>query len=455
MIKILAQRWNRFWFEPALADNLGLCRIILYGSMFLFYLLSPVLFKSWGWHEDFTPWGNVSSVFWKPVWLFRVLHLPQLSTTSLIAVQTIWRLSLALSCVGLLTQFSTTVSLVLGVYLCGLPNNFGKIHHLDQLLVWVFLVMAFSKCGDAWSVDALIRKTRTRTVTMKKDPAPSGEYTWPVHLIWVISVMVFFEAGISKLRHSGILWVTTETMQNFLLRAYYHVSDSEPLTSWGLFFARSHFWSSALAAGSLLLEVGFLFALFSPRARLVLVPSVVAMQAGIALFMGPNFYQMILCQSLWVPWDRVVESLANRYRGREPYALAFDGACGICQRTVCFLRSLDALRRVEFLDAAHRWSDIEKRFPDLVRERCHAEMHVRTPEGQVRTGFYAYRTLAWVLPLGWLAVPFLYMPGVAWIGSHIYRSVASRRHPSACAIPELTPLADPKLSNVTKVPHTQ
>src|SRR5579863_1909205 len=61
LIRSLGQRWNRFWFEPVSADNLGLWRIILYGSMFLFYLLSPVLFRSWGWHADFSPWGNVSS----------------------------------------------------------------------------------------------------------------------------------------------------------------------------------------------------------------------------------------------------------------------------------------------------------------------------------------------------------------------------------------------------------
>jgi hypothetical protein len=312
LIESLCQRWNRFWFEPASADNLGLCRILLYGSMFLFYLLSPVLFRSWGYHEDFALWGTVSSVFWTPVWLFKVLHLPQLSTNSLIAIQAAWRLALALSCVGLLTRLSTAVSFILGVYLCGLPNNFGKIHHLDQLLVWVFLVMAFSKCGDAWSVDVLIRKARAKTAAMAKDPAPSGEYTWPVHLIWVISAMVYFEAGISKLRHSGIQWVSTDTMRHFLVYAYYHVSDSEPFTPWGLLFTRSHWLSSGLAAVSLLLEVGFIVALFSRRARIVLVPGVVAMQTGIALIMGPNFYQMIMCQSVWVPWDRVVRRLTAR-----------------------------------------------------------------------------------------------------------------------------------------------
>jgi predicted DCC family thiol-disulfide oxidoreductase YuxK len=455
-MKSLGQRWNRFWFEPTSADNLGLCRIILYGSMFLFYVLSPVLFKSsWGWHEDFTLWGTVSSVFWTPVWLFAKLHLPPLSTSVLIVLQSSWRLALALSCVGLWTRFSTAVSFLFGVYLLGLPNNFGRIHHLDHLLLWAFLVMAFSRCGDAWSVDALIRKARAKSVSEEKDPEPSGEYTWPVHLIWVISAVVYFEAGTSKLRHSGLKWVTSETMQNFLLHAYYHVSDSEPLTSLGLLVARSHWRSSAVAAGSLLLELGFVIALFSRRARWLLVPGVVAMQTGIAVLMGPNFYQMIMCQALWVPWDRVVGWLVARYGGRETYALAFDGACGLCQRTIAILRSLDILHRVEFLDAVHQWPHIEKQFPDLDRDRCLAEMHVRTPRGQLRTGFYAYRALAWALPLGWLALPFLYLPGVAWAGSNIYRVVASRRHGGVCAVPPARAVAEPRLPTAPKAPNTR
>jgi len=311
-MKWLGQQWNHFWFDPAKADNLGLCRIFLYGAMFLFYVFSPLLFKTWGWHENFTLWGNVSMAFWTPVWLFQVLHLPPASTDALIWIQTVWRLSLALSCIGLFTRLSTVVSFAFGGYLFGLANNYGKIHHVDQFLLWAFLVMTFSRCGDAWSVDTWIRKSRAKTVAEAADPVPSAEYTWPVHLIWVISAMVYVEAGASKLRHSGISWVTTPTMQNYLLQGYYHVFDSEPLTRWGLFFAHLQWLSSVLAAVSLILEIGIVIALFNTKSRWVLIPGVVGMQTGIALFMGPHFYQMILCQALWIPWDRVMKTISQR-----------------------------------------------------------------------------------------------------------------------------------------------
>jgi predicted DCC family thiol-disulfide oxidoreductase YuxK len=170
--------------------------------------------------------------------------------------------------------------------------------------------------------------------------------------------------------------------------------------------------------------------------------------------MGPNFYQMIICQLLWVPWDRVVRWLETRYEGGRTYSVAFDGACGFCRRTIVVLRSLDLLNRVEFLDAVHQWPRIEEKFPHLDRDRCLIEMHACTPRGQTATGFYAYRMLAWALPVGWLALPFLYLPGVGWAGSAIYTAVASRRHRGICEVPLATPVSESQLPHTPKAPNT-
>jgi hypothetical protein len=56
-------------------------------------------------------------------------------------------------------------------------------------------------------------------------------------------------------------------MSIMLTRALYHVSDADPLTRAGLWIARRHWLSSALAATTLVVEIGFPAALFSRRAR--------------------------------------------------------------------------------------------------------------------------------------------------------------------------------------------
>jgi predicted DCC family thiol-disulfide oxidoreductase YuxK len=434
-MKTLGEKWDRFWFEPTTADNLGLARILVFGSMAIFYFSTPYLFPAWGWHETFNEWGGVSSVFWKPIWLFRVLHLPQLSVPAISVMDAVWKLSLVLSAIGLFTRFSATVSFIFSVYLFGLANNFGKTHHLEILLLWAFLIMAFSRCGDSWSVDRLIKTARTGNGPEWEPRKFSGEYTWPIRLIWVVMAMIYFEAGISKLRHSGTAWVTGDAMSFFLLRAQYHVTDAEPLANWGLWVA-SHGWSSHLLAFmGLSLELSYPLALFSKRLRWIIMPSGMMMQTGIAVLMGPNFYQMILCQLLWLPLDQIIDWFCVQFSGKKTYAVIFDGSCGLCKRTISVVKSLDLFSRVEYLDALNRWPEIQKRFPNLNQERCLEDMHAIDKTGKVRIGFDAYRGLAWVLPLGWLTLPVFYFPGASIVGKRIYRVVADGRHSGGCALP--------------------
>lgn len=430
----LAERWNNFWFKPASPDNLGLCRVILFGAMFFFYLLTPLLFPAWGWHGEFSAWGKVSSIFWSPIWLFAHLHLPPLSAEALAVVQLIWRLALGLSCIGLFTRWSTAISFILGLYLLGLPNNFGRTHHLDTILVFAFLVMAFSRCGDAWSVDVLIRTARHGTDSLAQRRILSGEYTWPVRAIWLVIALVYFAAGFAKIRHSGLQWITSDTMAIFLMQNQYHKTDAEPWTSWGLLLAQSTWLSHLLAAAGVLLEVSYPIALFSRRARLLIVPGGVLMQSGTAILLGPNFYQLIICQLLWVPWDWVAGQLRKQRSNKGKYVLLFDGACGLCQRTVALAKSLDLMGRVDFRDVTTEWIEIERRFPNLRQEQCLTQMYVITSGGQAWVGFDAYRGLAKVLPLGWLVLPILYLPGMPAVASWMYRKVASCRHRGACPL---------------------
>lgn len=448
-MKTLAEKWNRFWFEPSTAENLGLARILLFGIMAIFYISTPYVFPAWGYHQTFNEWGGVSAIFWKPIWLFRVLHLPQLSVGEISAIDAVWKVSLLLSAIGLFTRFSTAVCFTCGIYLFGIQNNFGRIHHLEILLFWAFLIMAFSRCGDAWSVDRLLKTARTGIgpdsgslevsgeypVKSGEYTEKSGEYTWPIRLIWVVMAMIYFAAGLSKLRHSGIAWVTSDSMSYFLMRPPYHVADAEPPLNWGLWMSR-HAWAShGMAAMGMGLELSYPLALFDRRLRYLIMASGMMMQTGIALFMGPNFYQMILCQLLWLPLDRIFYWFVGLFPRKKTYAVIFDGSCGLCKKTIAVVKSLDLFSRVEYLDAVNRWPEIQKRYPNLDRDRCLEDMHAVSETGKVRAGFEAYRGLAWVLPLGWLLLPIFYFPGVATIGTMVYRMVADRRHSGSCALP--------------------
>ena len=120
---------------------------------------------------------------------------------------------------------------------------------------------------------------------------------------------------------------------------------------------------------------------------------------------------------------------------RPDRTVLYDGGCGLCSGVVRRLRGLDILGRVEFLDATRQWDQIALRYPALSQDACLLDIHIVDGGGQARTGFDAYRSLAWVLPIAWIAVPFLYIPGIPATGQRVYRYVADHRSRDGCEHP--------------------
>ena len=297
----MRERWTHFWFEPTAPTNLGMCRALFFGAFFLFYLA-----------QDFSAWGEVSRDFWMPTWFFKTLHLFVLPAVVLDPMQAVWKLALALSCLGLFTRLSTALSFMLGFYLLGLPHSLGKISHYDGLVVVVLGVMALSRCGDGFSLDRLIQAGRAGTRSYRLTPA-SGEYTWPVRVVWLMFALIFFAAGAAKLRYSGSEWFLSDSFAIMLIQARYRTDDVSPLTTWGLHLAQFGWLCRVLAAATVALEFGYPLALVSRRARWVIVPAVLSMQIGIRLIVGPSFNQFIICNLFWVRWDRLTASMRERF----------------------------------------------------------------------------------------------------------------------------------------------
>ncbi len=300
MTPSLAQRWDAFWFTPASPVDLGLGRLAFFGLLAALY--APV---------DFRGWADVDPAMWQPTWSFALLRLPIASAETLAAMQRLWKLALVSSCLGLATRASITTVLVLGFYLLGLPHCFGKIHHYDALLIFIFAILAIGRPGDAYSLDRLLQRRRDTAAAV----APSGEYTWPIRAIWVVLALVFFGAGMSKLHTSGLAWILSDGMAIFLVQAQYDFGNAVPLTSIGVVLARHAWICHALAGATVLLESSYPLALASRRARALIVPGTIAMQLGIRVLLGPSFFVMIACNAFWIPWSRVLAS-TRRWIGR-------------------------------------------------------------------------------------------------------------------------------------------
>jgi hypothetical protein len=294
----LRRGWRRFWFEPQSPTNLAVCRILFYAAVFLIFV-----------GRDFSEWGGVSRVFWRPIPLFRALHLGQPSSELLQMIQLFWKVSLAASCLGVLTRFSTAGAFLSGTYLLGVLFTFGRYGHAKSILVLVMGILALSRCGDALSVDRWIRSRRGEPA-----PAPNAEYRWPIRLVWVVFAFVFFGGGLAKIRHAGLAWAMSDTLASYLVQAATPLARpaGPPLTDWGFWIARHVWLSRAIAAATLVIELGFPLALLARSLRMLIVPAAFLMQLGITALILPDFNNFLIAYVFWVPWDRIVDRFTER-----------------------------------------------------------------------------------------------------------------------------------------------
>lgn len=122
----------------------------------------------------------------------------------------------------------------------------------------------------------------------------------------------------------------------------------------------------------------------------------------------------------------IISTAISSVASRQAVVL-YDGQCAFCQRSVAILKNLDWLRKLSFQDA-RQVDQLPATQPPLEPARLLDEMHLVPPSGSpVYAGFYAFRWMSWRLPLCWLIAPFLYLPGVPWLGSKIYLWVARNR----------------------------
>lgn len=93
-------------------------------------------------------------------------------------------------------------------------NSWGKILHVDNLLVLHVLVLAFSHSADALSLDS--RRENARRENRRGKSAPHWRYGWPVALMATVCALAYLLAGVAKLRNSGLDFVDGDTLRNYV-----------------------------------------------------------------------------------------------------------------------------------------------------------------------------------------------------------------------------------------------
>ncbi len=384
--------WNRTFFSPGDARDLGIVRVLL---------ATMVLALSFIYQSDFPLFGQMRPWVWDPLPLFRGTPAGLPSEPVLWVVLWVWRIALALTALGLWTRISSLVMVAGGFLVLGLPENLGKVSHSYGLIMLCMVILAFSHAGDAWSLDRLFQIARNARGPFVRDPPAIGpEYRWPLLLMQLMATLVLWSAGVAKLRSPGpVRWIMTDNLRNTMVRHFY---THHPPIQLGLWLAQWPVVGRVLAASTLLLELSTpLLVFLRGRWRALMLAAVAGMMLGFGLVLGVLFLHFVLALCiLFVPWRAVGAWIAARVPVHS-FTVLFDGSCGLCRKTVGVIAALDLMDRVEIRDALGEWPALAPRFPSLTQLQCLESMHVVRSDGRIYDGFEGYRALAWAIPAWW------------------------------------------------------
>jgi len=330
-----------------------------------------------------------------------------------------------LAVIGLWARPAAVLAAVIGMYVLGVPQFFGKVHHYHHL-IWFAAILGVSRCADMLSVDALIAAWRRADQGRTEPSPPSPAYALPLRFVWLLMGLMYFFPGFWKWWTAGIDWAWSDNLKLHLYAKWAEYNSWVP--SWRIDQYPLAYRLAGL--GTILFELTFLWCMVFPRLRVGMAAGGLLFHQSTGAFMKISFTWLQACYVSFVNWARGLRWIGERLFPR-PLDVAYDGNCTLCRRTVALLRTVDWLERIVYVNALDEAALRSHGLHTLDRQALVMDMHA--VDGSQRwLGYDAYRAIAWRIPLLWPLLPVLYLPPVAALGKRIYRRVADHR---TCRVP--------------------
>lgn len=219
----------------------------------------------------------------------------QLQTPSaMVLLKTVMVLSLLLSTAGLLTVVSTKSSLLLVLFYQGLLRSFGHYNHDEMLAVYCLAVLAFTPCGDAFSLDSRMRKTINER--------PAFAYAYPILLMQLLMAWSYFSSALIKLRVAGLKYLSPD---NLPALAIFHSLDNLHDTHFRLAFwlPQLKTWLPFAVALVLIWELAFPLAVFWRRIRWWILGFGIVFHLSTLFLMNIFFPHHLAMYLIFIDWD--------------------------------------------------------------------------------------------------------------------------------------------------------
>ena len=213
----------------------------------------------------------------------------------MVLLKTVMVLSLLLSTAGLLTVVSTKTSLLLVLFYQGLLRSFGHFNHDEMLAVYCLAVLAFTPCGDAFSLDSRMAKASKER--------PAFAYAYPILLMQLLIAWSYFSSALIKLRVGGLKYLSPD---NLPALAIFHSLDNLHDTHFRLAFwlPQVRSWLPFAVALVLIWELAFPLAIFWRRVRRWILGFGILFHISTLFLMNIFFPHHLAMYLIFVDWDR-------------------------------------------------------------------------------------------------------------------------------------------------------
>ncbi|MGH2413284.1 MAG: DCC1-like thiol-disulfide oxidoreductase family protein, partial [Microcystaceae cyanobacterium] len=367
------------------------------------------------------PMGNINLLYSLPGFESFVR-----SQTSLQIFEWLTASILFLGLIGWQTRIFMPLGAFFYIILGGILRQYSWFYHTGLLPAYMMAVLSFTPCADGLSVDRLWKVYRGQPVPESDKPAPI--YGWSRYACWVVLAISYVQAGLSKIYKGGWFWWDPTNMRSIL----YSQTLDPVQANWEVSLQLVHapdIVFALLGIAGMYGEIAYGLVLFSKIARKILPIFMASVHIGIWFLQDIVFLDLIILQLIFYDFTQTRKTIQRWIAAREePIQVLYDGFCPFCQRTIRLLDCFDIFERLQFIDFRQlNLADYNEKYNlSLTQSELEAEMYVIS-RGRAYVGFYGYRVIARVLPIFWLLVPWLYLPGISSLGKRIYRKIAQNR----------------------------
>ena len=295
---------------PETAEALGMVRAGAFG-----FVLCEVLLTS------FNDLGRLPVTVLRPTGVMRLLpwgfYERLLTPASMSAFKWLFAAALLAAAAGALTPVSAKAAAALFLFYQGLLRSFSHFNHDEMPAAYILLVLAFTPCGDAFSLDAL--RGRRRAL-----PGGSWVYGYPILLARLLLAWSYCTSALIKLRVAGLGYLSADNLPALAVsNSLDNMHDTQFRA--GLWLPAYREYTPPFVALVVLWEVLFPLAVWVPRARAVILAAGVFFHLGTLFIMNIIFPYHLARYLVFVDWPWVVRGargLLSRFAARGPGAAA-------------------------------------------------------------------------------------------------------------------------------------